>query len=125
MNKNTEIKGGVYLVLDPSVEKHSLLGKIEQALKGGVQMLQIWNNWPDSFQLADKHQLIEAISVVSSGYGVPLLINEEWELLKNNALSGIHFDRIPENYEVIRSEINRDFMAGITCSNDLRVVKWA
>ena len=125
MNKNTEIKGGVYLVLDPSVEKHSLLGKIEQALKGGVQMLQIWNNWPDSFQLADKHQLIEAISVVSSGYGVPLLINEEWELLKNNALSGIHFDRIPENYEAIRSEINRDFMAGITCSNDLRVVKWA
>ena len=120
-----EIKGGVYLVLDPSVEKHLLLEKLEQALKGGVQLLQIWNNWPDFCQLDDKHQLIEAIGVVSGSYDIPLLINEEWELLKNNALSGIHFDRIPEDYAAIQSEISRDFIAGVTCSNDLEVVEWA
>ena len=125
MNKDMGIKGGVYLVLDPSLEKLLLLTKLEQALQGGVQLMQIWDNWPASFQLTDKHKLIEAIGVVASRYGVPVLINEEWELLKNNALSGIHFDRIPANYKTRQSEISRNFIAGITCSNDLSVVEWA
>lgn len=120
-----KIRGGVYLVLNPSVEKHILLGKLEEALSGGAQLLQVWNNWPDSYDLAEKHRLIEAIGAVSSKYEVPLLINEEWELLRNDAVSGIHFDRIPDNYAAIRSEINKDFIVGITCSNDLGVVEWA
>src|SRR5690554_7717854 len=110
MNKNMKIKGGVYLVLDPSVDKQILLEKLEQALQGGVRLLQIWNNWPDSFQLADKHRLIEAIRLVARDYGGPFIINEDWELLENDALSGIHFDRLPANYAARQSKIRRDFI---------------
>lgn len=125
MMKRKTITGGVYLVLNPSMDKPTLLRKLKEALEGGVRVLQVWNNWPDSFSLSAKQGLVQAILHVTSAYKVPLLINEEWELLKDTELDGVHFDKIPENYEAIRSEIKRDFICGITCSNDLKVIRWA
>ncbi|MEK6477513.1 thiamine phosphate synthase [Catalinimonas sp. 4WD22] len=120
-----KIKGGVYLVIDPAMDEQVLLEKVAQALEGGVQVLQIWNHWPEHFALADKKKLIEAILKISTQYHVPTLINEEWELLKHTALEGVHFDSIPENYQAIKKEIGRIFLGGITCSNDLAVIEWA
>lgn len=125
MKQKIAIKGGLYLVLDPSIAKTTLLEKLKKALEGGVSLLQIWNNWPDSFQDAEKWELIKAITTIASDFDAPVLINEEWELLKGTALSGVHFDQIPENYETIKATIGRGFIAGITCSNDLKIVDWA
>lgn len=112
-------------MLNPAMENSLLLSRLKQALEGGVQILQIWNNWPASFTFAEKKALIKAISNMSSQYKVPLLINEEWELIKDHGLDGVHFDEIPKDYERIKAEIKRGFIAGITCSNDLKVVEWA
>lgn len=125
MKQKININGGLYLVLDPSMVKNSLLEKLKEALEGGVSVLQVWNNWPDTFSFADKVALVNAITAIASAHKVPVLINEEWELLKETALSGVHFDQIPEEYENIRAAVKRDFIAGITCSNDLKIVKWA
>lgn len=125
MKQKITIKGGLFLVLDPSIPKTTLLEKLKKALEGGVSLLQIWNNWPDSFQDAEKWELIKAITTIASDFDAPVLINEEWELLKGTALSGVHFDQIPENYETIKATIGRGFIAGITCSNDLKIVDWA
>jgi thiamine-phosphate pyrophosphorylase len=125
MRKHHIITGGVYLVLDPGMDRAALLHKLKEALEGGARVLQVWNNWSPSFDLPAKQDLIRAIGAVASAYQVPLLINEEWELLKNTELAGVHFDKIPEDYEAIKSEVNRDFICGITCSNDLEAVRWA
>lgn len=119
------IKGGVYLVIDPAMDQELLLAKVSQALEGGVQVLQIWNHWPEHFGLADKQGLVEAILKISSQFNVPVLINEEWELLKHTGLDGVHFDSIPKDYEHIQKDIGRPFISGITCSNDLAVIEWA
>ncbi|MEX2336011.1 MAG: thiamine phosphate synthase [Fulvivirga sp.] len=123
--KPNKLGGGLYLVLNPAIDKSLLLDKLKQALEGGVKILQIWNNWPASFDLSDKQVLIEAIADISSGHDVPLLINEEWELLTDTAVSGVHFDSIPQDYKAIKAEVNQEFIAGITCGNDLKVVEWA
>ncbi|MFD3000755.1 thiamine phosphate synthase [Pontibacter toksunensis] len=117
--------GGVYLVLDPGMDKATLLHRLKEALEGGVKMLQVWNNWPASFNLSAKQDLIQAIVHAASAYQIPLLINEEWELLKGSGLAGVHFDKIPEDYEAIKAEIEREFICGITCSNGLEVIHWA
>ncbi len=124
-SKKKQITGGLYLVLDPSMERNDLLEKLEQALKGGVEIIQVWNHWPDSFSLKDKEELVAAILNTTSDYQAPVLINEEWELLKTTGLHGVHFDEIPDEYQQIREEIDRDFIAGITCSNKLNVIRWA
>lgn len=125
MNKtNTDISG-VYLVVDPSMKQKVLLEKVEQALDGGVNILQVWNHWPGGMSKPDKEQLITYITEMAADYDVPVLINEEWQFLKTSPLDGVHFDEVPENYDQIKEEIERDFIAGITCSNDLDIVRWA
>jgi thiamine-phosphate pyrophosphorylase len=125
MRKHNTITGGVYLVLDPGMEKASLLHKLKGALEGGVSVLQVWNNWPPSLNLTAKQDVIKAMLEVAAPYNVPLLINEEWELVKDTELAGVHFDNIPEDYESIKAEVGRDFICGITCSNDLEAIWWA
>lgn len=120
-----EITGGIYLVLDPSINKSVLFEKLEQALDGGVEIIQIWNHWPDSFSQSNKKDLIDEILKSTKNYGSPVLINDDWTLLKNTDLDGIHFDEIPEDFEQIKNEIEREFIAGITCSNNLEIIQWA
>lgn len=121
---NTDLSG-LYLVVDPMMDQQQLLGKVEQALQGGTQLLQIWNHWPADMSRPDKEQLITFIKELAAGYEVPVLINEEWELLKTTRLDGVHFDAVPDNFDRIKKEVDRPFVAGITCSNNLETVKWA
>lgn len=120
-----KISGGVYLVLDPAMERNELLKKLQQALDAGVDVVQIWNSWPASYTLPDKQKRIEEVTAATKHYNIPVLINEEWELLVSTALDGVHFDSIPSDYQRIKTEINRNFICGVTCGNDLEVVEWA
>lgn len=69
--------------------------------------------------------MIQPILALAAEYDVPVLVNEEWQLLKTTALHGVHFDTVPNHFDNIRKEIGRDFICGITCSNDLGVIEWA
>ncbi|WP_184544843.1 thiamine phosphate synthase [Mucilaginibacter sp. FT3.2] len=123
MELTYKITGGVYLVVNPAMEKNLLLQKLSAALKGGLAAVQIWNNWPDD---ADKLSWIEAVAGLTRFYKVPLLINQEWELLKLSPyLNGVHFDGTPAGFDAIRQAVGRPFLAGITCSGNLDHVNWA
>lgn len=124
-NNKYKISGGLYLVLDPAIEESVLISKLKSALEGGVNILQIWNNWPTHFLDKDKIELINKIVDVSKLYAVPVLINEEWELLMKTELSGIHFDSPPTEINPILKVVNRDIIIGITCSNDIELIKWS
>lgn len=116
---------GIYLVIDPAMERVQLLDKTREALEGGVAFIQLWNHWPDDFTRGDKEELAEQVLVLANRGDTPVLVNEEWELLKNSGLHGVHFDSIPDNFSQVRREIGREFICGITCSNNLEVVEWA
>lgn len=116
---------GVYLVIDPAVRRTMLLENVRQALEGGTGLLQVWNHWPEGTGRMAKERLIAQITGLADEYDVPVLINEEWQLLTTTKLAGVHFDKIPEDIDRIRSEAGRDFIAGITCENDLERVRWA
>jgi thiamine-phosphate pyrophosphorylase len=123
METNYKITGGIYLVLNPAMAHQLLLSKLASALKGGMQVVQIWNNWPIGI---DKLSWITSIAEVCKPYQVPLLINAEWQLLTESPyLQGVHFDTIPDNFEAIKQTIGKPFLAGITCSGDLDTVVWA
>ena len=125
VNKKDINLDGVYLVVDPSMDQTELLDKVEQALEGGVDILQIWNHWPEGMHKDDREQLATYVQKMAANFDVPVLINNDWQMLSATQLGGVHFDKIPENFEQIKEEIGRNFIAGITCSNDLEIVKWA
>lgn len=116
------IRGGLYLVIDPSLNLHILLNKIEAALKGGIDVLQIWNHWNEE---DDKQKIVLAITALSHCYCVPVIINENIELLTNTDLDGIHLDSIPNNFSEIKAQLKSDAIIGITCGNDISTIKWA
>lgn len=124
-SKKQAISGGLYLVLDPAKDISVLIEKLKQALEGGTEIVQIWNNWRDHHSFADKEQIIQNVLNEARKYKVTALINEEWQWLKRTNLDGVHFDSFPADIERIREEVSRDFIAGVTCSNDLEVVRKA
>jgi thiamine-phosphate pyrophosphorylase len=123
MKTTYQITGGIYLVLDPGMEQELLLTKLSAALTAGINVLQIWNNWPAG---TDKLSWIETVAGLCSTYQVPLLINEEWQLLTQCPnLQGVHYDAIPANFKEIQQTVGRPFLSGITCSGNLETVEWA
>jgi len=121
--KKFNVTGGVYLVVDPSMEWNYLFHQLEQALESRkIAIVQIWNYWKN---VKNKEQLITKVIQTAHHYDVPVFINEDWELLKKYPLDGIHFDAIPVDFDAIKMSVGRPFLTGITISNDLQVLEWA
>jgi thiamine-phosphate pyrophosphorylase len=120
-NKSRNISGGIYVVADPATDS-IMISALQKALDGGIDIIQIWNHWlPDQ----DKHDITDTVCRMAAQKGVPVLINDDWQLLTETALDGVHFDHIPVNMDEIRRAVKRPFLAGITCGNDLDRVQWA
>jgi len=60
IKKAFSIKNGLYLMVDPSMELHLMLQKVEAALKGGVSIIQILNNFKPN---TSKVLIIESVSI--------------------------------------------------------------
>ena len=117
-----QLVGGLYLVIDPSMEENALFEKLEQVLEEEISGVQLWDHWPQGIQ---KERIIKTVCDLCHRYQVPVFINNDWELLNSLPLDGVHFDSIPANYNQIKQRLPKGFMAGLTCNNDLSVVEWA
>lgn len=117
-----KIPNGIYLIVDPSMEKNTLLNKLNEIIQEEIAAIQIWDNFrPDE----NPAELINELLQVCHTKNTPVLINNQWKLLKQTKLDGVHFDNAQENIPQIRSHLNRQIITGITCNNDLSIVKWA
>ncbi|MDT0690977.1 thiamine phosphate synthase [Salegentibacter sp. F188] len=122
MTKITKIRGGLYLVLDPSMNRNELFKKLNEVLEEEIAVVQIWDNFPPS---VNKVELENEICDLCHSRNVPVFLNNNWHLKKSTRADGIHFDVIPENFSEIKDELKADCMFGVTCNNDLSVIKWA
>ena len=113
---------GLYLVVDPSMDQSMLFNKVQQVLEQKIAAVQIWDHW---LETTDKKSTIEKLCELCHAHDVPAMINNDWQLLNQFNLDGVHFDEIPNNIEEIRKKIGREFITGVTCNNDLAVVEWA
>lgn len=120
--KRQTIQSGIYLIIDPSVEEEILFAKLNLIVKEKIATIQVWDNFKEDQNI---EELLLKIDEKASPNNIPIIINNRWELLKQIPLDGIHFDEIPENFNDIKKEINRDFIAGITCNNDLSIIEYA
>jgi len=122
METSRPIGTGIYLVVDPSMDKFELYDKIDAVLAEGIAALQIW----DHFRAGDDvPALIGELCQRCHAKDVPVLINNQWPYLADTILDGVHFDTVPSNYESIEAAIGRPFRCGITCTNKMDAVRWA
>lgn len=117
------MKKDIYLIIDPAKPLSELLKKLASALQEKLYALQIWDNFVSEEQAKE---IIPAIASMCRQKDVPVLINNRWNYLsKYDSLAGVHFDKIPPNWEYIRKSLPKNTLLGITANNDLRVVEWA
>lgn len=110
---------GLYLVVDPTVPQ--VVEKVEKALRGGVDILQLWSPPKRSEQV--KH-LADELLQLAEAYEMPLLINNDLDLAKAVGAHGVHIDGTA-NPEEVRRQLGAKAIVGLTCSNDLQKVLWA
>jgi len=120
--KRQTIQSGIYLIIDPSMEEEILFAKLNLIVKEKIATIQVWDNFKKEQNI---EEFLLKVYEKASANNIPIIINNRWELLKQSPLDGIHFDEIPENFNDIKKEINRDFIAGITCNNDLSIIEYA
>ena len=116
------IKGGLYLVIDPKPGIHEVGPRVEAAIRGGVDVVQIWNHWHPG---QNRWEFVETICILARQARVPVLVNEATHLLYTTSADGIHFDQLPPSPEKVRQKAGRPVLMGITCGNDLKRVQWA
>ncbi|AYN00195.1 thiamine phosphate synthase [Chryseobacterium sp. 3008163] len=121
MKKQT-IESGIYLIIDPAMDEKILFPKLNLIVKENIAVIQVWDHFKENQNI---EELLLKIYAKTSLHSIPLIINNRWELLKQNPLDGIHFDEIPENFNQIKKEINGDFIVGITCNNELSTIEYA
>lgn len=116
------IKGGIYLVADGSIEINTLTHKLQKALEAGISVIQLYNIPDDSEQ---NIRQINSLCTLAHRFGVPVLINNNWALVNDTLLDGVHFDKIPDDYSHIEKTIQKKCLKGITCTNDLDIIRSA
>lgn len=122
MSTQRHIGPGIYLVIDPSMEKTVLYDKLDAVLEEGIAAVQIWDHFRTD---EDIPALTNELCQRCHAQGVPVLINNQWTYLADTPLDGVHFDAIPRDYETIKTTIGRQFLCGITCTNIMEPVQWA
>ena len=122
MEIKTKINPGIYLVVDPSLEKSILLNKLSIVLEEQLAAVQLWDNFLPGENYTE---LMHHIVSICHEKGVPVLINNKWELINEFDFDGVHFDSIPEDFERIKKTISKPFISGLTCNNDLSALHWA
>lgn len=117
-----EIGKGIYLVIDPSMDERILLEKLDTLVGSPIAAVQLWDNFPAESAI---EPLVRHVCERCSPAGIPVIINNRWEYLRHTPLDGVHFDGIPPDFAAIGKAISRPFRSGLTCNNDLSLVRWA
>lgn len=102
----------LYAVTDRAwVGRQTLMEQIEDALKGGVTMVQLREK-----ELDQEKFLKEAVQAVElcHRYGVPLMINDNVEIALKSGADGVHVGIEDQPVEEIRARAGKDFIIGAT-----------
>ena len=105
----------LYAVTDRSwVGRQTLLQQIEDALKGGVTMVQLREKG-----LEEDDFVTEAVQVreLCHRYQVPLIVNDNVEVALKSGADGVHVGIEDQPVEEIRSRVGKDFIIGATAKS--------
>jgi thiamine-phosphate pyrophosphorylase len=116
---------GLYLVVDMTVAEEKLLPTLEQALDGGVDILQLWGKKQDG---SSASSIASRILSLAREYTALCLVADDLELCKTIGANGVHFDGYP--YPPItpgeaKRQLGSGAIVGVTCGNSVEKLRWA
>ena len=114
---------GVYGILPANLDENVLLSKAEDALKGGLKILQ-FRDKKSGYKRALKRALV--LRELTQRYDATFIINDSVQLAQASDADGVHLGRDDvADLSNIRSEIGEEMLIGITCRADAVFAKLA
>ena len=102
----------LYAVTDDAwTGEFTLLEQIEQALKGGVTLLQLREKEMDEEAFVEEAVKVKALC---QRYNVPLIINDNLEVAIKSKADGVHVGMEDMDVSEIRKRVGKDFIIGAT-----------
>ncbi|MCK5725733.1 MAG: thiamine phosphate synthase [Thiotrichaceae bacterium] len=112
---------GIYAITDGSPPS-LLLDKVEQALEGGINIVQYRNKLAD---LAVQQDEASALLKLCQHYNVPLIINDNINLAHSIGADGVHLGKSDGQLNKARLQLGSHAIIGISCYNDINIAMTA
>jgi len=114
---------GIYAITDSALTPgDELLAAAEQALAGGISLLQYRDKSSDQ-----QHRLAQAkaLQALCSEYNVPLLVNDDVQLCQEAGAAGVHLGQSDTGIQAAREALGNQAIIGITCHANLELAEQA
>ena len=103
----------LYLVTDKSDDVGKFLNTIEEAIKGGVTVVQIREKTAETL---DFYNLALKVKEITTKYNVPLIINDRVDVALAIDADGVHVGQSDMPCDVTRRLIGEDKILGVSAS---------
>lgn len=122
MKNNIKALQGLYAITDPELMGTELIAKSEQAISGGINILQYRNK---TASIEQQEQEASTLARLCKKHHVLFIINDNIELaIKVNA-DGIHLGQKDTHIQQARELLGKDKIIGITCNNQIKFAQTA
>jgi thiamine-phosphate pyrophosphorylase len=116
--------GGLYAITPDVSDTRHLASMVEQALTGGVKILQ-YRNKIASAELRKEQAL--TLRNLTRQFDCIFIVNDEIDLALSVAADGVHWGRDDAAFEALaaarRDRLSEGFVIGVSCYNDLSRVR--
>ena len=109
--KNIDLS--LYLVTDKSDDVEKFLNTIEEAIKGGVTVVQIREKTAETL---DFYNLALKVKEITTKYDVPLIINDRVDVALAIDADGVHVGQSDMPCDVTRKLIGEDKILGVSAA---------
>jgi thiamine-phosphate pyrophosphorylase len=113
---------GLYLIIDPNFNRSKLKSIVEEALIGGVDVVQLLES---NMGQNEKIRLGINFRKLTEKYNIPLIINNDINFAKFLGSEGVHLDSYNLLPKEVRLNNGEDTIIGYTCGNNIERVIWA
>lgn len=104
----------LYLVTDKSDNVEEFLNTIEEAIKGGVSLVQIREKTAETL---DFYNLALKVKEITTRYNVPLIINDRVDVALAIDADGVHVGQSDMPCDITRKLIGPDKILGVSAHN--------
>ncbi len=108
-----DIDLSLYLVTDNSDDVEKFLNTIEEAIKGGVSVVQIREKTADTLEF---YNLALQVKEITTKYNVPLIINDRVDVALAIDADGVHVGQSDMPCDITRKLIGEDKILGVSAA---------
>lgn len=122
MSNQDKILKGLYAITDPKLMGDDITLKAEQAIRGGINILQYRNK---TASIEQQEQEANTLAKLCKRHNVIFIINDNVELAVKVKADGVHLGQTDTNFKQARELLGNNKIIGVTCNNKIEFAQTA